>query len=187
MQARLLLPFRQGVDMCTIEQAILFAKYHEAVLIPLALISLSEEQRAKGARLEDIQQAKDFLEAAKYKAASYDVPVERLEVFTSDVVQSIDILAQEMRCEGILLFMRNGKGILLDTNEIMHVLGREYRNVYLIHLQPKAARSAIKLLTQRLFNWIPGIRKTEARVEPQEVQECLEEEAKTPLEAGGAK
>ena len=100
----LLLPFTHGVDMCAIEQALLLAKGRQATLVPLALIHVPEERRAKGARLEHVQQSKDFLEAVKHKAARYAVPIERFEVITSDVVQSINTIAGDRECEGILLF-----------------------------------------------------------------------------------
>ena len=91
--SRFLLPFVHGVDMRAIEQAILLAKGHEAILVPLVLIYVPEERRAKGARLEYIQQSRDFLEAIKFKAARYDVPIERLEVYTSDI-DRVSILFQ---------------------------------------------------------------------------------------------
>src|SRR5215831_8293416 len=87
---RFLLPFVHGVDLYAIEQAILLAKGHEATLVPLALIYVPEEHHARGARLEQIQQSKDFLESVKFKAARYAVPLERMEVFTSNIVQSIN-------------------------------------------------------------------------------------------------
>src|SRR6266516_5989058 len=110
---RFLLPFVHGVDMCAIEQAILLAEAQEAILVPLVLIYVPEQRCAKGARLEHIQQSKDFLEAVKFKAARYAVPIERLEVFTSDIVQSINLVAREMTCDGILLFIGHKNGILL--------------------------------------------------------------------------
>ena len=93
---RLLLPFTHGVDMCALDHAMRLAKGCNAILVPLALIYVPEDGRTKGARLEHIQQTKDFLEAVKHKAARYDVPIERLEVFTSDVAQSIRVVAGEM-------------------------------------------------------------------------------------------
>ena len=101
MATRLLLPFTHGVNMYAIEQAILLAKSLEATLIPLSVIHVPQEGRSRGARLEHIQQSKDFLEAVKYKAARYGVPVERFEVFTADIVQSINIVANE----GYLFFL----------------------------------------------------------------------------------
>ena len=108
---RFILPFVHGVDKFAIEQAILLAKSHQATLVPLVLIHVPEERRKKGARLEYVQQSKDFLETVKQKADWYSVQIERLEVFTSDVVQSINLVASEMECEGILhgRSMRQGR------------------------------------------------------------------------------
>jgi hypothetical protein len=44
---RFLLPFVQGVDKFAIEQAILLAKSHQAVLVPLVLIHGAEERRKR--------------------------------------------------------------------------------------------------------------------------------------------
>src|SRR5690242_11885613 len=96
---RLLLPFTHGVDVCAIDSALRLAKGYDAILVPLALIYVPEDGQAKGARLEHIQQSKDFLEVVKHKAARYGVPLERLEVYTSDIAQSIRIIASEMECE----------------------------------------------------------------------------------------
>src|SRR6185312_8373557 len=110
MTTRLLLPFTHGVDIFAIEQAILLAKSLDATLIPLSLIRAPQERRVRGARLEHIQQSKDFLEAVKYKAARYGVDVQRFEVFTADIAQGINIVAKEQQCEGILLFLGRNKG-----------------------------------------------------------------------------
>jgi hypothetical protein len=107
-----LLPFVHGVNKFAIEQAILLAKSHQAMLVPLVLIHVPEERRKKGVRLEYLQQSKDFLETVKQKADWYSVQIERPEVFASDVVQSINLVASEMECEGILLFVSQKGGIL---------------------------------------------------------------------------
>src|SRR5713101_195830 len=75
---RLLLPFTHGVEMDTIEAAVLLAASHHATLVPLSLI-LTPQTRGKGVRLEYIQQSKDFLEAVRHKASRHHVPLERFE------------------------------------------------------------------------------------------------------------
>src|SRR5256885_812105 len=102
---RFLLPFVHGVDKFAIEQAILQAKTHQATLVPLVLIYIPEERRKKGVCLEYLQQSKDFLETVKQKADWYSVQIESMEVFSSDIVQSINLVAREMECEGIVLFV----------------------------------------------------------------------------------
>lgn len=156
---RFLLPFVHGIDMCAIEQAILLAKGHEATLVPLVLIYVPEERLAKGARLEQIQQSRDFLEAIKFKAARYAVPIERLEVFTSDIVQSINLVAREMACEGILLFLGRNNGILLHYNEIKRLVEMPTSKLYIMHLQAKEHVSFTQMLRQRFSTLLTGKRK----------------------------
>jgi hypothetical protein len=154
---RLLLPFVHGVDLRAIEQALLFAKSHEAMLVPLVLIRVPEERR-KGVRLEYIQQSRDFLETVKHKASRYDVPIERLEVFTSDVVQSINLIAGEMECEGILLFIGRKDGILLQMNEIKRLLEMPSCKLYIIHLQTNTHENFTYKLRQRFSHLLSGRR-----------------------------
>jgi len=131
---RFLLPFVHGVDKFAIEQAILLAKSHQATLIPLVLMHVPEERRKKGVRLEYLQQSKDFLETVRQKADWYSVQIERLEVFTSDVVQSINLVASEMECEGILLFVCKKGGILLQLHEIKRLMEMPVRKLYVLRL-----------------------------------------------------
>src|SRR5260370_774174 len=68
---RWLLPFTHGVDTAAIEYAVRLAESAGATLVPVSLISAPP----KGARLEHIQQSKDFLEAVQHKAERFQVPV----------------------------------------------------------------------------------------------------------------
>lgn len=156
MATRLLLPFTHGVNIFAIEQAILLAKSLDATLIPLSVIHVPQEGCSRGARLEHIQQSKDFLEAVKYKAARYGVPVERFEVFTPDSVQSINIVAGEQLCEGILLFLRGNKGVLLQANEIKHLLQIAASKLYVLHMQPDEYKGSRPTFRERLSNWLPS-------------------------------
>ena len=172
-QSRFLLPFVHGVDMRAIEQAILLAKGHEAVLVPLVLIYVPEENRAKGARLEHIQQSRDFLEAIKFKAARYAVPIERFEVFSSDIVQSINLVANEMACEGILLFLGRNNGILLHYNEIKRLVEMPACKLYIMHLQTEERVSFTQMLRRRFSNLLVGRRKKQE--ESSQSHEALKE------------
>lgn len=154
--SRLLLPFVHGIDMCAIEQALLLAKVHEATLVPLVLIYVPEERRAKGARLEQLQQSKDFLEAVKFKAARYAVPVERLEVFTSDIVQSINLVASEMECEGIMLFFGRKNGVLLGYNEIKLLVEMPICKLYIMHLHTEEHETFAQKLFHRFSTLLTG-------------------------------
>ncbi len=171
---RLLLPFVHGVDVRAIEQALLMAKGLEATLVPLSLIYVPERQRARGARLEHVQQAKDFLEAVKHKAARYAVPVERLEVFTSDIVQSINLVANEMDCEGILLFKGRNDGILLQVNEIKRLVEMPVCKLYIMHLQTEERESIAQRLRQLVTHLLIGRRKKQQ--EPPRSQESIEDD-----------
>jgi hypothetical protein len=145
----------------------------DTTLIPLALIYIPGGRRAIGARLEHVQQSKDFLEATKYKAARYAVPVERFEVFTSDVVQSINLVASEMDCEGILLCVGNRGGILLDINEIKRLVELPVCKLYVLHMQTNDRASITQMLRQRFSDWLNGRRKKQN--EPPQVQERPED------------
>src|SRR5258708_39195830 len=128
---RWLLPFTHGVDMRAIEYAVRLAESAGATLVPVSLISAPP----KGARLEHIQQSKDFLEAVQHKAERFQVPVERYEVFTADVIQSLTTLVHERRCEGSVLVTGGEHNRLLGGGEGRHLL-----------IQPPAPPGALVLL-----------------------------------------
>ena len=88
--------------METLEAAVLLAASHHATLVPLSLVPVPQA-RGKGARLEHIQQSKDFLEATLQKALRYRVPLDRFEAFTGDAVQSIATLVPQLACDGMIL------------------------------------------------------------------------------------
>jgi hypothetical protein len=159
MTTRLLLPFTHGIDGCAIEQAIRLAKAREATLIPVALIYVPERRRTKGVRLEHVQQSKDFLELTKHKAARNCVPIERFEVVTSDVVQSINLVASEMKCESILLFAGSRDGILLHADEIKRLLGTATCKLYIMRLQSNESQRFTQALSRLFSHWLPGKRK----------------------------
>jgi hypothetical protein len=183
MATRLLLPFTHGVNMFAIEQAILLAKSLEATLIPLSVIHASREGRSRGARLEHIQQSKDFLEAVKYKAARYDVPVGQFEVFTSDIVQSINIVAKEQMCEGILLFLQGRHGLLLQEDEIKRLLKTAVCKLYVLHMRSNGNEGSAQTFPERFVNWLSG-RSRSQQLELLELQDYTEEEIMPSLEVG---
>src|SRR6266550_2895126 len=118
MNLRWLLPFTYGVDMRAIDYLVSLAKNNGAMLIPVSLVSVPYNSRSRGARLEHIQQSKDFLEAVKYKAARFQVPVERYEVFTSDAIQSITMLVHDLHCDGIVMVAIEQKEVFLLNHEL---------------------------------------------------------------------
>jgi hypothetical protein len=155
---RLLLPFTHGIEMDILEHAVLLAQNHNVTLVALALIHLPASGRSRRARLEHIQQAKDFLETMRYKAAKHGVPLERYETFTDDVVHSIHILAQQMECDGIVLFARGKDALLLNTVEVEHLMKLEICMFYLIRLPSKNKRVS-QVLFEHLSKWLPRWRK----------------------------
>jgi hypothetical protein len=178
---RFLLPFVQGVDKFAIEQAILLAKSHQATLIPLVLIQVSEERRKKGVRLEYLQQSKDFLETVKQKAEWYSVQIERLEVFTSDVIQSINLVASGMECEGILLFVNHKGGILLQLHEIKRLMEMPAYKLYVLRLPTHKRVNFAHELRRHFAHWLNGSSKRQG--EPIQEQEYIEEEVELSVQA----
>lgn len=162
---RLLLPFTHGIEMETIEAAVLMAASHHATLVPLSLISVPQA-RAKGARLEHIQQSKDFLEATQQKALWHRVPLERFEVFTGNVVQSIAVLVHQLACDGMILALRGQQGSLLSAEIIEQLMATRSCTLYLIYLPARESSWVLRL--RKLFsNWRPGKRlRAATRAQP---------------------
>ena len=146
---RWLLPFTHGVDTAAIEYAVRLAESAGATLVPVSLISAPP----KGARLEHIQQSKDFLEAVQHKAERFQVPVERYEVFTADVIQSLTTLVHERRCEGIVLVTGGEHSRLLRDEEIKHLLIKPPAALVLIRLSAPIGLAPAPSLRARFFSW----------------------------------
>jgi hypothetical protein len=135
---RWLLPFTHGVDMRVIECVVRLAESAGATLVAVSLIS----NPSKGARLEHIQQSKDFLEAVQQRTARYQVPVERYEVFTRDVLQSLTTLVHERRCEGIVLVTGGKHSCFLQEEAVKHLLNRPPAALVLVRLSQTSGFSA---------------------------------------------
>lgn len=156
---RLLLPFMHGVEMRVLEYGVLMARSHDATIIPLSLIYVPEKQWAKGPRLEHIQQSKDFLEAVRVIAARHNVPVERYEVETGDVVRSIEILTEQLACDGMILFVRGSGGVLLNTPEVALLIKQATCPLYLICLPAGPYKRLSQFLREYVSGWFSGRRK----------------------------
>jgi len=130
---RLLLPFTHGIDVSAIVSALALAQRFGATLVPLSLIYLPPTAR-RGARWEDIQQSRDFLEFVQRKAARSGVPVERMELYTHNPVGSARALAREMECAGIVVVVRRGAGVLLATSEVKGLLEKRDIPLYVVSL-----------------------------------------------------
>jgi hypothetical protein len=118
---RLLLPFTRGLNTRAIDEAITLARLFSATLVPLALLYTHQQGQPCTVRLEEIQQAKDFLETTRYKAQRQNVRLECVELYTPDAVKTIQAFASEMECVGTMLFLRKNSGQLLATHEIKHL------------------------------------------------------------------
>ena len=152
-EQRWLLPFTKGVNMQAIDYAVSLAQNARARLVAVSLVPVPQEPRASGARLEHIQQSKDFLEAVKWKATRYEVPTERYEVFTGDVLQSITLLAYNHDCDSIILVTSEKKDVLLETREVKRLLEAPPVSLVLIRLPARAERLSILHLGSRLLSW----------------------------------
>jgi hypothetical protein len=135
---RLLLPFTHGVDRRAIEHALQLAQDREATLVPLVLIHIPDQRSTRGTngiRLEQFQQAQDFLECVRHAAARYHVAVEGYEVATTNVIHSIAVQARAVRCESIIILADEKQGLLLQTYEIEALLAQIPLPCELIHVQ----------------------------------------------------
>lgn len=162
---RLLLPFLHGVHLPAIEQALRMAISMDATLVALVLLHVPRGRRSKGVRLDDIDQCNDFLEAVKCKAARFGVPVEHLEVTTEDAVQTINMIAAEMECDGIVLFMSRKEGILLPESVSVHLLLEATCKIYVVRLPSethKMSQEGWRARISRLF----GRRTEQAALSP---------------------
>jgi hypothetical protein len=149
---RWLLPFTHGVDMRAIECVVRLAESAGATLVAVSLISNPLE----GARLEHIQQSKDFLEAVQQKTARYQVPVERYEVFTMDVLQSLTTLVHERRCEGIVLVTGGEHGCFLQEEDVKHLLTKAPTALVLMRLPQHTGFSVSQRYVARFLSWWRG-------------------------------
>ncbi len=154
--SRLLLPFTRGVHTHALEYAVLLAKNRHATLVPFSLIYVPPTTR--GARLEHIQQAKDFQALVQSKAARYGVAVEAQEVYTSDVIASIQRMTQALDCNSIILFVCNGDGVLLSTSEVKHILTLVPGQHHVIRLQGNAPHFSLHPF-KRIARMLSGQRK----------------------------
>lgn len=151
---RLLLPFTHGVDMQALDFAVSFAHNCHATLIPFVLIPVSGQRPTRGVRLEMFQQAQDFLEAVSFKAAKNDVAIERIEVVTENVMEQIAHVLSSQKCDGLLLFIRETKGVLLQEQEIKALIEQRGPPCYLIHLPPARSTSQTRKIIRRFWEWL---------------------------------
>ena len=168
---RWLLPFTFGVDMRAIDYAVSLAQSAGDTLVPISLISTP----AKGARLEHIQQSKDFLEAVQHKAERYQVVVERYEVFTQNVLQSMRTLVCELPCNGIILVTNGAHTHLLRDEEVKQLLIEPPAALVLIRLPTHTISGSPSHLGSKVLSWLPGLQKRLADSWQKEERQMREE------------
>ncbi len=182
MNPRWLLPFTHGVDMRAIDYLVSLAENNGATLIPVSLVSVPTESRSGGARLEHIQQSKDFLEAVKYKAARLQVPVERYEVFTSDVTQSITMLVHDLQCDGIVMVAIERKEILLHKHELKQLLVEPPASLVLIRLPAHPQEDRSFYLVDGFLSWLHQLLRNRVAIRP--MKNTLEAESISQIRTG---
>jgi hypothetical protein len=139
--------------MRAIDCVVRLAEGAGATLVAVSFVSAP----SNGARLEHIQQSKDFLEAVQYKMDRLQVPVERYEVFTTDVLQSMTTLTHERRCEGIVLVTGGEHSHLLRDEEVKHLLIKPPAALVLMRLSPPTGLTASPRLVDSFLSWWRGL------------------------------
>lgn len=167
---RVLLPFTHGVNMNAIEQAVRFAKREHAILLPLSLLP-EQQEMSRRLRWEHIQQSKDFLEAARHKAERHGVPVESFEVHTEHPVQTITEFAHKHHVSGVLIFVREGKGVLLSSNQINHLMEKVTPRLFIVTLPPRAGNKVLENVIKRPVRLATKLLRAEATAPEQDVVE----------------
>ncbi|MDQ2713588.1 MAG: hypothetical protein M3Z08_01625 [Chloroflexota bacterium] len=150
---RLLLPCTSVGDTTAIHAAIQVAQSCGAILVPLSLRRSAQMQDVReGARLVPRKEADDFLGTVLHSAAIMDVPVEWVDLSPRDAVRSIDLIFQEKECAAVLLFVRGGAGVLLETTEVQQVIAqRRGAFTLLVHLLPQESVSSRPAWLSRWF------------------------------------
>jgi hypothetical protein len=149
---RWLFPFTHGVDMQAIDTVVRLAGDVGATLVAVSLVAVPAERWSQGARLEHIQQSKDFLEAVKYKAERLQVTIERYEDFTSNVLGSITLLARDLRCDSIVLVSCGEKETLLNAYEKKRLLETPPASLVLLRLPTRAEGK--RSIRPRFLPWL---------------------------------
>ena len=156
MTSRWLFPFTWGIDTQALDAALRLAEADSATLVAASLIVEPQGKRSRGPRLEHIQQSKDFLAALKCRASQAQMPIECYEVWTPNVVASLEKLPSELNCECILLVSRAGKVLLLQTDELEHLLIAPPVELMLVHVPQHTEPSLLRQIAAGLWSWLHG-------------------------------
>jgi hypothetical protein len=142
--------------MQALDAALAWVQKGDATLVALSLITVPPKKRSRGARLELIQQSQDFLETVKYRAARFAIPIERHEVYTEDVLESLKILPHKLGCEGMILVSRGKQALLLSNLEMQHVLSTVPVPLILMDLSRQTEQSWLSHVMGRFAPWREG-------------------------------
>jgi hypothetical protein len=153
----MLLPFVHGIDTLALSSALTFAQKVNATLLLASLIPLPQGSRKRSIRAEAIAQTYDFEEFMTYKAARAGVTIRCTQLSTQQITRSIHALAQEMACVGIMLFVRDGTGVLLETEDIKQLLEQGSQPIYLFHLTSR--KDQLSHAYASLTGWLQGLMK----------------------------
>jgi hypothetical protein len=151
---RWLVPFSWGVDMQAIDAVVRLAEGGRATLVAVSLITRPDRPGGRGPRLEHIQQSRDFLEAMRWKAERLHVSLERHEVITVDVMQSIATLMSELCCDAIVLVSRGEREALLSGHQLKHVLVDPPAALLVLRLGAQARPHPVRRLGPRVLAWL---------------------------------
>lgn len=164
---RWLLPFTWNVDMQAIDAVLYLAKGGEVTLVAASLVVVPDTPGGRGARLEHLQQSRDFLEAVKWKAARLGVQYERHEVFTVEAMRSIATLTYELRCDAIVLVSRSEREVLLHAHQLKHLLADPPASLLVLRLASPTKRQPAKNPVERFLAWVQRCWKLANNVRPE--------------------
>jgi hypothetical protein len=145
--------------MQALDAALGLVQKGNATLVALSLITIPPKKGARGVRLEHIQQSQDFLETVKYRAARFAIPIERHEVYTENVLESLETLPHKLGCEGMILVGRGEQALLLNSQEMQHMLSAVPVPLMLIHLSEQTEHGWFSHIKARCASWLQSQRK----------------------------
>jgi len=148
----MLLPFVHGIDAPALSCALAFAQERDASLLLVSLVPSRNGSKKRVVRAESIAQAYDFFELMNHKAIRAGVPIKQTHISTQQVARSVQALAQEMACTGILLFVRNGAGVLLETEDVKRLIEQPVKPIYLFRLT--APKGWFVQISATLMHWL---------------------------------
>jgi nucleotide-binding universal stress UspA family protein len=151
---RWLVPFTWGVHMPAIDSVVHLAEGGGAILVAVSLLSRPDNPGSRGPRLEHIQQSKDFLEAMQWKAGELGVALERHEVITVDVMQSIAALTRELHCDAIVLVSRGEREALLSGHQLKRLLEEPPAALLVLRLASQERRKPAVNPVARFLSWL---------------------------------